>query len=78
MDVHPWLYYVLYTMSYLAQTPEGSTFDDWNVVLVEVDVIQLPELSEGVGGDILQLVIGEDEVLKGTSQSRKTIWHQWV
>ena len=64
------------TMSYLTQTPESSTFDDRNVVLVEVDVIQLPELSEGVGGDILQLVVGEDEVLERTSQRRKTIWHQ--
>ena len=63
-------------MSYLTQTPESSTFDDRNVVLVEVDVIQLPELSEGVGGDILQLVVGEDEVLERTSQRRKTIWHQ--
>ena len=63
-------------MSYLTQTPESSTFDDRNVVLVEVDVIQLPELSEGVGGDILQLVVGEDQVLKRTSQRRKTIWHQ--
>ena len=64
--------------SYLAQTPESSSLDDWNVVLVEINVIQLPELSESVSGDSFQLIVREDEVLERPGQGRKTIWHQGV
>ena len=60
----------------LAEAPEGAVLDDRDVVLVEVDVVQLSQLSEGVGGDGLQLVVGEHQVLQRPGQGRKTIWHQ--
>ena len=64
--------------SYLAQTPESSSLDDRNVVLVQINVIQLPELSQSVSGNSFQLIVGEDEVLERSGQSGETIWHQGV
>ena len=66
------------SLTYFAQTPESSLFNDGDIILVEVDVVQFPELSESVGGNRLEFVVGEDEVFEGPRQSRKTIWHQTV
>ena len=41
-------------------------------------MVELSELPESVGGNSLQLVVGEDKVLERPSQSRQTIWHETV
>ena len=41
-------------------------------------MVEFSELPESVGGNSLQFVVGEDEVLERPGQSRKTIWHETV
>ena len=61
---------------YFTQTPESPLFNDRDIILVEVDVVEFSELSESVGGNSLEFVVGENEVLQRPGQSRQTIWHQ--
>ena len=39
-------------------------------------MVEFSELSESVGGDSLEFVVGKDEVFERPGQSRKTIWHE--
>ena len=41
-------------------------------------MVEFSELSESVGGDCLEFVVGQDEMFEGPGQSRKTIWHESV
>ena len=41
-------------------------------------MVEFSELSESVGGDRLEFVVGKDEVFERPGQSRKTIWHERV
>ena len=36
---------------------EGPVVEDGDVVLPEVEVVQLPQVSEGHSGDVLQLIV---------------------
>ena len=40
----------------LAQSGKGSLGEDWDVVLSEVEMLQLPAVAEGQGGDLGQPV----------------------
>ena len=40
----------------LAQSGEGSLGEDWDVVLSEVEMFQLPAVAESQGGDLRQPV----------------------
>ena len=39
------------------QPREGPVVEDGDVVLAEVEVVQLPQVSQGHRGDVLQLVV---------------------
>ena len=39
------------------QPREGPVVEDGDVVLPEVEVVQLPQVSEGHSGDVLQLIV---------------------
>ena len=40
----------------LAQSGEGALGEDWDVVLSEVEMLQLPAVAERQGGDLRQPV----------------------
>ena len=46
----------------LAEAPEGAVLDVRDVVLVEVDVVQLPQLPECHGRDMVQVIVGQNEM----------------
>ena len=48
----------------LAEPPEGPILEPGDVVLVEVDVVQLPQLSEGHGGDVVQVIVRQDQMFQ--------------
>jgi hypothetical protein len=62
--------------SHLAQAPEGALVQYGDVVLVKVDVIELPELPEGDGGHVRQLVVGEHQVVEGAGEGGEAVWLQ--
>ena len=49
-------------MSYLAQSHKGLLPEDLNVVLIEVEMVEVPQLSYGLGRDLIQLIFGQDQV----------------
>ena len=50
--------------------------DGGEVVLVEVEMVKLPELPERHLGDLQKVVVGEDQVLQAPRQGRDAVRHQ--
>ena len=59
-----------------SKAPECPVFDDRDVVLPEVYVVKITKLSHGLGGHVLQPVVGEDQVLERPCQGGQAVWHQ--
>ena len=57
------------------EAPEGRVLDDGDVVLVQVDVVELPKLPERLGRHVVQLVVGEDEMLEVAGQGGEAVGH---
>ena len=49
-------------LDHLAQPQEGLLPQDLDLVLVEVEVVEVPELPDGRGGHLPQLILGQDQM----------------
>ena len=56
--------------AHLAEATEGMSSESHDLVVVEVEVIQVLEVLDGLGGDLAQLVLGEDKVAHGVALRR--------
>ena len=57
----------------LGESPEGGVFENRNVILVEIEMVELSEMAEAFGGNIVEIIVGQDEMLQVAGGRRQAV-----